>query len=131
MPPALRLAGIAIQAQAAAIQARGRATGRRVAAMAIAAAFALFALILLHVTLWLALLPVLGPIGAPAVLALVDLALAGVVLLITRRRDPTVEAAERTRDLALAALGPTLASPVGLATLAGLAAEVVQGLRRR
>lgn len=130
MPPALRLAGIAVAAQAAAIQARGRATGRRVAVLAVAAAFALFALVLLHVAAWLALLPLLGPIGAPSLLAFVDLAIAGLVVLLTRGRDPTAEAAERTRDIALAALGPTLASPAGLVALAGLAAELVQGLRR-
>jgi hypothetical protein len=131
MSPALRLAGIAIQAQAAAIQARSRATGRRAAAMAVAVAFGLFALVLLHVAAWLALLPLLGPIGAPALLALADLAIAGLFVLVTRGRDRTAEAAERTRDIALAALGPTLASPAGLIPLAGLAAELVQGLRRR
>lgn len=98
---------------------------------AIAAAFGLFALVLLHVATWLALLPLLGPIGAPALLALADLAIAGLLLVLTRGRDPTAEAAERTRDIAIAALGPTLASPAGLIPLAGLAAHLVLGLRRR
>lgn len=78
---------------------------------------------LLHVAAWLALLPLLGPIGAPALLAL-----AGLLILLMRGRDPAAEAAERARDTALAALGPTLASPF---RLAGLAAELAQGLRRR
>jgi hypothetical protein len=131
MPPALRLAGIAVAAQAASIQARTRTAGRRAAALAIAGAFGLFALALLHVAAWLALLPLLGPVGAPALLALADLAAAGLVVVLARGRDPAAEAAERTRDIALAALGPTLASPAGLVPLAGLAAELMQGLRRR
>ncbi|WP_019013661.1 hypothetical protein [Elioraea tepidiphila] len=131
MPPALRLAGLAIEAQAAAIRARTCATGRRVVLGAIAAALALFALALLHVAGWLALLPVLGPVGAPLALASADLALAAVLVLVARRRDPAAEAAERARDVALAALGPTLAAPAGLIPLAGLAAELIQGLRRR
>jgi hypothetical protein len=63
-------------------------------------------------------------------LATAGLAIAGLVVLSTRGRDPTAEAAERTRDIALAGLAPTLASPAGLVALAGLAAELVQGLRR-
>lgn len=131
MPPALRLAGIAVAAQAASIQARTRTAGRRAAALAIAGVFGLFALALLHVAAWLALLPLLGPVGAPAVLAVVDLAVTGLVVVLARGRDPAAEAAERTRDIALAALGPTLASPAALIPLAGLAAELMRGLRRR
>ncbi len=131
MLPALRLAGIVIEAQAAAIQARIRGTGRRVAMMVTAGACALFALTLLHIVGWHALLPVLGPVGTPAALACADLALAAVLLLVARRRDRAEEAAERTRDVALAALGPALTSPAGFAALAGLAVEIVRGLRRR
>jgi hypothetical protein len=131
MHPAFRLAGLALEAEAAAIRARTRAAGRRVGMLAVAVGFGVFALGLIHLAAWQAMLPSLGEVATPVALAAVDLAIAGLLILLARRTDGTAEAAERTRDLALAALRPALTSSAALISIAGLAATIVQGLRRR
>lgn len=131
MHAAFRLAGIAIEAEAAAIKAHTRAAWRRASLMVAAGGFAAFAVALAHLAAWQAIEQPLGRIAALTVLAAADLAIAGVLLLLARRPDPTAEAAERTRDIALAGLRPALSSTAGLISLAGLAASVVQALHRR
>lgn len=131
MHAALHLAGLAIEAEATAIKAHTRAAGRRVALMVVAGGFATFAVALLHLAAWEALLEPLGDIATPLVIAAVDLCAAGILLLVSRRTDPTAEAAERTRDLAIAGLRPALSTAGGIVQLAGLAASVVQALHRR
>jgi hypothetical protein len=131
MHPALRLAGLAIEAELVAIRARTRAAGRRAALTLAAAGFGAAAVALTHLAAWQAAVPALGAVATAALLALADLAVAAVLLLAADRRDRAAEAAERTRDIALAGLRPALGPAAGLLSLAGLAASLAQAAARR
>jgi hypothetical protein len=138
----LDLLTVALEAEALRLR-RELATMARSAAWGFAGAgFAAAAAIMLHIAAWYWLLPHLGLPVSAVVIALVDLVLAGALLLASRPgRDPVAEEAARLRSMSLQATrqaGPLAGlidlagpqSPVG--AIAGVLAEAaVAAIRRR
>jgi hypothetical protein len=99
---AFRLLEVAAQAEAL----RLRREARRMVVIAVLAAlavlFALFALGLLHMAAWVWLARLAGPAGAALWVMLADLVIAGILFLVSRRReDPIATEALRIRRRAL------------------------------
>lgn len=109
--------------------------GRRAAMTAVAALCGVAALIMLHVAGWYLLVLPLGPAGAAAAVAGVDLLVAGLFLSLSRPRfDPVAqEALMLRREMVRAALGPGSASSFlrPAVALGGLVAEIFLSRRRR
>jgi hypothetical protein len=134
---ALRLLGVAAQAEGLRIRREAGAGMRGATLKAAAGAFLAAAILLAHVAAWLALTKWFDLIGATLILALADAALAGLLLLLSRKRaDPVAEAALLVRQESLreAARVPLLAEAVQLLTgrsMTALAGGVVaEGIAR-
>jgi hypothetical protein len=104
----LRLLGVAAQAEGLRLKRELALTVRGVVFQAAAAVFGVAALILLHVSGYSALAEEFGPALGALMVAGVDLALAGVLLLLGRRgTDRVADEALQLRNESLAALQRT------------------------
>jgi len=102
---ALELLSAAAQAETLRLKRGAAGSARGAIFSAVAGLFGLAALAMLHVAGWLALAAEYGAIYASLGVAAVDLVLAGVLLLIGRRKsDPVADAALAIRQRALAEL---------------------------
>lgn len=101
----------------------------QIAFYAAAAVFAVAAFVLLHVVAYNLLVPSLTPLQASLALLAVDLALAGVFVVLARRDRPDAveEEAKLIRQQALT----EMRSALTVTALAGSAAAAVLGRRRR
>lgn len=101
----MRLLGVAAEAEGLRLRRSLGLTARRAGWVAGAAVFAVAAVALAHVAAVEMLLPGLGLAGACAVVAIADVALAGMLALVARQlRDPVAEEALLLRRASLAAV---------------------------
>ena len=139
---ALRLLGVAAQAESLRLRREVRSAARSAVWGAGAAVFGIAALVMLHVAAWLALDGMRGPIIASLGVALADVVLMGLGLLLARAKaDPVAQEALLVRRAALAEARntPLLGDALGLigwrspVTVAGgfLAERLVRALTRR
>ncbi len=99
------------RAEMALAQIRAQRAGARSAGFAVALVFGLLGLGMLNLAGYHALTPRLGPDGAALAVALVDMAVAALVLLLSRRAGPgerEEQLAREIRDLAYAELNSDL-----------------------
>ena len=115
----LRLLRLAAEAEGLHLRRVGRGYAIQAGLAAAAAVFALMLVAMLHLALWAALAPGLGPAWAAVVVALVDLALAGILGFMARRRpyDPVEVEALRVRHDAMRQVADGAAKAVVLAPL--------------
>lgn len=100
---ALRLLGVAAEAEGLRWRREAAALGRGLALGAVALVFGIALLVMLHLAAWFWLSADREPVQAALWIAGGDALLLLVALLLARRRrDPTAEAASRLRDRALA-----------------------------
>ncbi|HEY4252782.1 MAG TPA: hypothetical protein VGM87_16340 [Roseomonas sp.] len=99
---ALRLLGVAAQAEGLRLRREARGLARRIAWQLGAGLFATAGVVMLHITAWHVLLPYLGPAWAAGVITLFDLAMAGLFLLFARpSHDPVAAEALYLRQAML------------------------------
>lgn len=113
--PLVRNARIYVRAEIIAAEARLTARLRQTGWMAVAIALVVIGLVLADIALFAALTPLLGPVGAPAVLALANFALAAMVFAaaLTMRPGPELDLAEDLRRSAAAAIEDEVRSRAG------------------
>ena len=137
---ALRLLGVAAQAESLRLRREARGLARRIAWQLGAGLFAAAGLIMLHITAWYVVLPYLGPAWTACVIALFDLAVAGLFLLFARpTHDPVAAEALYLRQAMLrsAAASDPLGEAVGAAlrtpaaAIGAALAEALAGRLRR
>ena len=126
---AVELAKVAASAEKLRLERLALRRAWQVAFYAAAAVFAVAAFVLLHVVAYNLLVPSLPPLQASLALLAVDLALAGVFVVLARRDRPDAveEEAKLIRQQALT----EMRSALTVTALAGSAAAAVLGRRRR
>lgn len=125
----LRLVRVAAEAERLRLRRLARRTVLRVAMALACAVFATAALCVIHVVIWLALVPHVSPLGAALILFGIDIVIAVVLGFIAASDRPgTVEAESRQiRQHALSELKTTFT----LAILTRTAIRILRELRRR
>jgi hypothetical protein len=119
----VRLLGVAAQAEGLRLRREARGLARRFVWQAAAGLFATAALIMLHWAAWYALLPSFGAAWAAALVAVVDLALAGLCVALGRPvHDPVADEALHLRQSMLRAAGAS--NPLGEAMGAAIRTPV-------
>lgn len=113
---ALRLIGLAAQAEGLLLRRQGASIGRTAVLSFAAGAFGVTALAMLHVAGWIWFKAEYGPLYAALILAGIDAVLMGLLLFLARnQKDPVAEEATRLRDQSIA----LLTNPTGSAGGAG------------
>ena len=125
---ALRLIGLAAQAEGLILRRQGATMGRTAVLSFAAGAFGITALAMLHVAGWIWFKQEYGAFYAALILFGIDLILMALLLFLARsHKDPVAEEATRLRDQSIALLTNPTASGAGWERLAmeavGVAAE--------
>ena len=101
----LQMLGVAMQAEGIVLRREIRGTVRQAGWIAFAFLFGVAAVVTAHIAAVTQLMPIYGMAAAAAIVAVADVVIAGILLLLARRRvDPVAEEARALRETMLAAV---------------------------